>query len=556
MFKQQHAMLQAIATVRAVMARHPSWQPEQADWLDVAQSQVEGFVVPVPLVGAFSAGKSTLVNAVLGSPLLSVNIDPETAVPAEVWHSPTESLTGCLPDGRRLPMTREQVRNNEVQALLGGGWLEIAQPIPMLAGCPHLRLVDMPGWDSGIQAHSTAIDGYAHRSLAYGVIVSADEGALRDSIRSALRELAVRDMPIFVVITKADKKPPEDLESVKAKVASEVEELIGKPPFRVCHTSARKKDLNGFLAALEEIEGRTEALFASHVVQPFVRQLARLNQHLGTLLNSDDLDSEKIAAQCAQLQADMEAFADHLQAETTQLDARLQPVRAHIEQLMQSRLLAQLESLTSRALSGQDLSGPIGTTLRLAVEEGMRDEFAPEVERYLGRVAEGLPATFKPSASDALSLDSVRSPSTDVSGANWSLPAVLAPAMLILTKLHPVVAVVATVGGLLFGLFKGKAKPQDEADRRREQALNQIREDVIPAAVAQASAALQPVLSNQVAQAKQKIADGVAAQKRSHEAALAELKQRLAQGQAAFARACEQYRADQAIVQAAMNQLV
>ena len=99
MFKQQTTIQQAIPAIRAVVARYPSWHAQPADWLDAAQAQAQQFVVPVPLVGAFSAGKSTLINAVIGSPLLSTNIDPETAVPAEVWHSPTESLTGCLPNG-------------------------------------------------------------------------------------------------------------------------------------------------------------------------------------------------------------------------------------------------------------------------------------------------------------------------------------------------------------------------------------------------------------------------------------------------------------------------
>lgn len=276
MFKQQTTIQQALPAIRAVVARYPSWHAQPADWLDAAQTQAQQFVVPVPLVGAFSAGKSTLINAVIGSPLLSTNIDPETAVPAEVWHSPIESLTGCLPNGQRMAMSRDAVRDNQVQALLGGGWIEAALPIPLLQDMLHLKLVDMPGWDSGIQAHSTAIDGYATRSLAYGVAVSADEGNLRDSIRNALKELAVRDMPIFVVITKADKKPPEEVQAIQAQVAQEVEKTIGKPPFLVCQASARKKDVASFIAALQDIERRTETLFATHAAQPFAQQLASL----------------------------------------------------------------------------------------------------------------------------------------------------------------------------------------------------------------------------------------------------------------------------------------
>jgi GTPase SAR1 family protein len=555
MFKQQLIIQNALPALREVVARYPSWQTQPVNWLDAAAQQAQHFVVPVPLVGAFSAGKSTLINAVVGSSLLSTNIDPETAVPAEVWHSPTESLVGCLPNGQRIPLSRDALRDNDVEALLNGGWVEAALPIPLLQTMPHLKLVDMPGWDSGIQAHSTAIDGYAHRSLAYGVAVSADEGNLRESIRNALRELAVREMPIFVVITKTDKKRPEEVQAVENQVALEVEKTIGKPPFLICQVSARKKEVSRFIAALQEIEGRTETLFATHVAQPFGEQLSSLSRHLDTLLNSDDLDTEKIATQCAQLEADMQAFASHLQTETAQLDARVQPVMGRIQQHMESRLLAQLESLTSTALSGGDLSGPIGTTLRLAVEEGMRDEFNPEVERYLGRVADGLPDTFKPTTSTALSHLGSATPATSLGSSGSQLPAVLAPAMLFLTKLHPAVAVIASIGTVLFGIFKNKANREQEEARRREQALHQIRQNVIPTAIAQACTALRPVLRDNVAQAKQKIAESVQAQQRSHEAALAELKHRLTQGQAAFAQACEQYRADRTLLQTTLQQL-
>lgn len=553
MFHQQSILLAATPTVRQVVSRYPSWQPHPADWLDSTEAQARRFVVPVPLVGAFSAGKSTLINGLIGFQLLSSSIEPETAVPAEVWHSDTEQLTGCLPNGQRLPLTREALRNNQVQPLLNGGWVEAALPIPLLQGLHHIKLVDMPGWDSGIQAHSAAIDSYASRSLAYGVVVSADEGTVHESIRTALRELAVRHMPVFVVVTKADKKPPEELPAICNQVAQEVEKAIGQPPLMVCVASGRKNEVGQFIAALQMVEQRAEALFATHVAQPFAQQLTSLCAHLGTLLNSDDLDSEKIAAQCSQLEADMKAFGGHLQTETAALDARVQPIMGRMQQRMESRLVAQLDALTSSALSGHDLSGPIGTTLRLAVQEGMRDDFNPEVEHYLGRVADGLPATFQATASTGFDFNTRLGTESASSGS--VLPAVVATVLPILSNLHPVAKIAALVVPGLIAIFQGKADKEAEENRRREQALQHIRGSVIPAALAQACDALAPVLHANVAKAKQIIADNVQAQQRSHEAALAELQTQLARGQAAFAQQCEQYRADQTTLSTTLAQL-
>lgn len=551
MFKQQHIIQKAISNLSPIVARYPSWHVEPNNWLEVAEKQANQFVVPVPLVGAFSSGKSSLINAVIGSPLLSTNIDPETAVPAEVWHSNTETLAGCLPNGTRILLTREAIQNNQVSQLLNGGWVEASLPIPQLAHLTHIKLVDMPGWDSGIKAHSAAIDTYAQHSLAYGVVVSADEGNLRESIRKALKELAVRDMPIFVVVTKADKKPPEEVQTVMVQVSSEVEKTIGKPPFMLLQASARNKEVASFISALQEIEHRAEALFATHVTAPFVRQLASLSSHLDTLLNSDDLDSEKIEVQCTQLQTDMQAFSGLLQTETAQLDARVQPVLGRIQQHMQNSLMAQLDSLTSDALSGRDLSGSIGTTLRLAVEEGMKNEFTPEVERYLDRVEGSLPDTFNPNFTGKLNLSTTTS-SNDMGSTVLQLAPLVLP---LLSKLHPALMVLVPALSIIIGFFQNKSDRDREENQRREQAFNKIRQEIIPSVVNQACATLKPILHEQVAAAKQKIADGVEAKRSSHEAALGELKTKLAQGQAAYALACEQYQADQANLNRVIQQL-
>lgn len=51
------------------------------------QEQIENFVMRVPLVGLFSAGKSTLINKLINDNLLSVQITPETAMAVEFYYT-------------------------------------------------------------------------------------------------------------------------------------------------------------------------------------------------------------------------------------------------------------------------------------------------------------------------------------------------------------------------------------------------------------------------------------------------------------------------------------
>lgn len=554
MFQKQQIILESTPAIRELLSRY-QWQTEPANWLDSAEDKSREFVVPVPLVGAFSAGKSSLINALIGSPVFSTNIDPETAVPAEVRHGETESLTGCLPDGRRIPLDRQAVRENRLEALQNGGWVEAVLPIPQLASLSHLLLVDMPGWDSGVKAHSAAIDNYASRSLAYGVVVSADEGNLRESIRKALKELAVRDMPVFAIVSKADRKPPEDVDAIVEQVRQEIINTMGRPPFKAIKVSARKNDMGEFIAALQELESQAEPLFAKNIAVPFASKLQSLDGHLATLLNSDDLDSEKIKAECEQLKADMQAFEVRLNDETTQLDARVQPVLGRIVQHLEACLTAQLDSLTDKALHGSDLQGPIGTTTRLAVEQGIRDEFNPEIERYLNRVAGGLPSNFSPDVSCSFNFSKGQSNEEGDALVLAPLLATILPFLKFIPKLNIVGPIIVGVVTWLEKLIKSKGNKEIEEARQREEARQTLLTQVIPNTAAQVKAALQPLLHAHVQEAKQKIVASVRAQQASHEAALNELQEKLGAGQAAFTLACDQYKADQSFIQTFLIQL-
>lgn len=554
MFEKQKIILQSTPALRELVARY-NWQTEPANWLDSIEEKSREFVVPVPLVGAFSAGKSSLINALIGRPVFSTNIDPETAIPAEVRHGEIESFTGCLPNGDHIPLDREAVRENRLEALQDGGWVEATLPIPQLRSLSHLRLVDMPGWDSGLKAHSAAIDNYASRSLAYGVVVSADEGNLRESIRTALKELAVREMPIFAIVSKADKKLPQEVDAILAQVRQEITTTMGRAPFKAIKVSARKNNTGEFIAALQELEAQAEPLFAQNVATPFARKLQSLSNHLATLLNSDDLDSEKITGECERLKADMQAFEIRLTDETAQLDARVQPVLARIMQHVEACLKAQLDALVNQALNGNDLQGPIGTTVRLAVEQGIRDEFNPEIERYLNRVADSLPGHFTPDVSCAFNLDPKQNNGEAGSLLATPLVALILPALKFIPGLQVIAPIIVGIVALLEKLFQAKHLKEIEEARQREEIKQTLLTQVIPNVTEQVKAALQPLLHAHVQEAKQKITASVRAQQVSHETALNKLQEKLAEGQAAFALACEQYKADQTFIQNLLTNL-
>ena len=63
-----------------------------AEFLKNVLSKFDDFQVTTPIVGKFSTGKSSLVNALLGKNYLAVDLTPETAVPTEIIYDSEEKI--------------------------------------------------------------------------------------------------------------------------------------------------------------------------------------------------------------------------------------------------------------------------------------------------------------------------------------------------------------------------------------------------------------------------------------------------------------------------------
>ena len=72
MFKKQQYLLNAFENVRGLIQTYGL----DNEWLNPIERDCTDFYVRVPLVGAFSSGKSSLLNALIESKLLAVDITP------------------------------------------------------------------------------------------------------------------------------------------------------------------------------------------------------------------------------------------------------------------------------------------------------------------------------------------------------------------------------------------------------------------------------------------------------------------------------------------------
>lgn len=251
--------------------------------------------VKVPFVGDFSAGKSSLLNAFLGrQELLPTDITPETAVSYELWYAENEmlelwknnSLTGTykIEDIKRLNVSPGDI----VKVYLNSERIKNLNQRGIV-------LVDMPGVDSGIEAHTSAILNYIHQGTYFIIVVDVEQGTLRGTTLSFIEELKKYGISASVFLSKCDKKPTAEVQKIKDAVNSVASRMLTDGTF-VGITSAHQGQFNDLESCLSSLEA--ESMIRQKYdssVKKFIASIADEIELRKSLLKNADRDySEEI----------------------------------------------------------------------------------------------------------------------------------------------------------------------------------------------------------------------------------------------------------------------
>jgi GTP-binding protein EngB required for normal cell division len=198
------------------------------------------------VVGEFNAGKSALVNALLGQRLLEEGVTPTTSrVGLVVW--------GDAPS----------------RAVLESGLERRTAPLPLLR---DLTIVDTPGTNAVLRQHEVLTRDFVPRSDLVLFVTSADR-PFAESERAFLEAVREWGKKVVVVLNKADVLVRDaDREEVLGFVGEQSRALLGRGP-EVFPVSAR----NAFVAR----EAGDETAFAAS-------GLAALESYLATTLDEKE----------------------------------------------------------------------------------------------------------------------------------------------------------------------------------------------------------------------------------------------------------------------------
>ncbi len=268
--------------------------------------------IKVPFVGDFNAGKSSLINSMLGIDLLPTNILPETAVSYELYYSANEKLEVWLDDKMVKTASISEIKSLELtpQNLVK---LYLDNPVVKEWNDRNIVVVDMPGIDSGVEAHNNAILHYVQDGTYFVLVSEAEGGTLRLSTINFIEEIKKYGSKLAVVVSKADKKPAEEVQNVKNNIEDLAKRLNGDSTMVVA-ASAVNKEFAGVMDILNSIdaEALVESKYASQVTTFIDSFIAELQAQMKLLASSgSDFD-----AKIAKLKEAHDKAKENLQAKT------------------------------------------------------------------------------------------------------------------------------------------------------------------------------------------------------------------------------------------------
>ena len=179
----------------------------------------------VPVVGGFSAGKSTLINQFLGENILSIALTPETALATELRYSENSYIKAIKKDDTfdkyeisEIDIIKEKAKNYKyIKLYLNNQKLQEIEP---------LILVDMPGFDAPIEHHNQAILNYLNRGIYFIILTSIEDGNITKSVLREITNIMEFGKDFSFCLSKTNLRTENDIKAVQNIIEDQLKDYF------------------------------------------------------------------------------------------------------------------------------------------------------------------------------------------------------------------------------------------------------------------------------------------------------------------------------------------
>lgn len=304
----------------------------------IPKLQAERFHLVV--LGEFNHGKSTFVNALLGSEVLPVGITPTTAAINHVVYADAPTARAHLSNGETRALSPADLKDWVTAAGENSDdvhFVELGYPADILQ--ENITLVDTPGVNDLNEQRAEITYGYVPRADAVVFLLDAGQ-ALKDSEREFLSSHVLegsRDRLIFVLgkidlLSEAERQAVSDY--VREGLAKLVSEPVMFPVSAKLWLDGKTEDsgMNELLDYLNRFLDTDRAqIILDNAAADAIRTAGYLRQNLGVKQHAFDLDIGELENRVASVRDQLDASKRTLDELHIRITAEAAAIKAQVK---------------------------------------------------------------------------------------------------------------------------------------------------------------------------------------------------------------------------------
>lgn len=284
--KERNRIMGNVETLQSI-ARFLDLKNIETELAQIKEKSNDSAELILPLVGEFSAGKTTLINALTDCKELETATQPTTATIYEIHFGCDQSYAIVLTsNGERKKV--DDIASLKNETLGDAVVVNIFDTSKMVSA--STILVDTPGLSSPNPLHRQTLVDFLPQADAILLVTDVNQQITR-SLTDFIKTMKLAKRPIFLVITKCDTKSESELEAVKKYISENCELSVEQ----VACVSASTDNLNELYNLLDKIQKDKTAILKEvnkHRIQTISNTLVqRIDELLKASSSDKDLDN-------------------------------------------------------------------------------------------------------------------------------------------------------------------------------------------------------------------------------------------------------------------------
>lgn len=343
--------------------------------IEKLEARIKDYYFKIYLLGPFSCGKSSLLNAWLGNDLLLTGLTPETAVATELLYSPDEKIilhpiNNNMPQETLIGVSGENLNRVKMRANAGElAKVQIFLNNHRLQLYPEFCLVDMPGLSSANVAHEMALNQFISEG-GYGIFcVPMHDGTIQNDGITFLQRMENFQCGFNLLMTKADEKAESDHPAILTNCKKLIHNTLGIPLQDIQTGIVSTKGtygINDFDKLLDSMLDNRDYMFNFEFKDDLQALIYECISPLKKLL-SKDFDSSLLDSEIEQLKNTSNHLPQILSSISNGIDRQIPSAVNSVIERIKTVLFSLQNGLKAQIKSGQDCSGEISSNMRSAM---------------------------------------------------------------------------------------------------------------------------------------------------------------------------------------------